>query len=79
MSKMTLAWHKACFANMGRYLDELLSDAQRAAQRHADLKKRVDFYAAQIKRAEDKGMDSFDRERFAKKLIQSFLEPDEHE
>ena len=65
--KEPMSWHKSCLANMKRVLDFKAKAILQAQKDHQLLLEEVTAYEAQIAKAEARGLNGFDAERFGKK------------
>ena len=64
--KQSIEWHKGCLKNQQIFLLEEKINLKEQFNKVNNIRKDVLNYENQITKAEEKGMDSFDRERFLK-------------
>ena len=64
MSAQPLAWHRQCFANVLKTLEDEEANLQRVQERVAGLRASANLYREQIEAAEREGKEAFDSERY---------------
>lgn len=66
--KKSIKWHRECLTNLKNSLQREEAELERVIARVERIRAHVRFYEQQIQAAVDKGKDSFDRDKFGRKV-----------
>lgn len=69
MAKQPLDWHRMCFMNWSRSVEEKRKIAVRAQADFEKSERGLSFYRKQIEAAEVRGLDAFDSDRLLVKRV----------